>query len=177
MPEYDNSGVLFVNDRKEKENQPDYISQAIQAGFDAEIDIWYQDGLYLGHDNPEYEIDLDFLFMLHDKLWIHCKNIQALSFLSEIKEFNTFWHEKDSYALTSKGFILGVINSPATGSLNRPRSIRYGARKNQLGHPRLLVSEMLITISLSSVAPSPYSLDARSTKFCLAGLKLISLSH
>ena len=88
-----------------KENQPDYISQAIQAGFDAEIDIWYQDGLYLGHDNPEYEIDLDFLFMLHDKLWIHCKNIQALSFLSEIKEFNTFWHEKDSYALTSKGFI------------------------------------------------------------------------
>ena len=88
-----------------KENRPDYISQAIQAGFDAEIDIWYQDGLYLGHDNPEYDIDLDFLFMHHDKLWIHCKNIQALSFLSEIKEFNTFWHEKDSYALTSKGFI------------------------------------------------------------------------
>jgi hypothetical protein len=88
-----------------KENRPDYISQAVKAGFDAEIDIWYQDGLYLGHDNPEYDIDLDFLFMLHDKLWIHCKNIQALSFLSEIKELNTFWHEKDSYALTSKGFI------------------------------------------------------------------------
>jgi len=88
-----------------KENQPEYIQQAIEAGYDAEVDIWYQDGLYLGHDDPKYDIDLDFLYLHHKKLWLHCKNVQALSFLSEIHEFNCFWHEQDAYALTSKGFI------------------------------------------------------------------------
>ena len=88
-----------------QENKPEYILEAINAGFDAEIDIWHQDGLYLGHDHPEYEIDLDFLFQFHNYLWIHCKNVYALSLLSEISEFNVFWHEKDKYALTSQGYI------------------------------------------------------------------------
>ena len=29
---YDNSGVLFVNDRKEKENQPDYTGNITMDG-------------------------------------------------------------------------------------------------------------------------------------------------
>jgi len=33
------------------ENQPSYIDDAIDLGYDVEIDIWYiGDKLYLGHD-------------------------------------------------------------------------------------------------------------------------------
>ena len=44
------------------ENTPDYIKDAIHLGYDVEIDIWYSNNtLWLGHDNPEYQIDLHFL--------------------------------------------------------------------------------------------------------------------
>lgn len=95
----------YKGPNKSKENQPSYIEEAIHAGFDVEIDVWYQDGLYLGHDNPEHEIDLDFLMRFHNSLWIHCKNVFALSTLSDLPELNVFWHENDAYALTSQGFI------------------------------------------------------------------------
>jgi hypothetical protein len=90
---------------KNNENQPDYISNCIQKGYEAEIDVWHQDGFYLGHDEAQYEVDLDFLLEKHKSIWVHCKNIEALEMLSSIKQLNVFWHEKDSYALTSHGFI------------------------------------------------------------------------
>ena len=90
---------------KLEENSPDYIKDAIKKGYDVEIDAWLMDGIYLGHDTPEYETDIDFLLRYHNKLWIHCKNIQALSTLSEITNLNVFWHEKDAYTLTSQGFV------------------------------------------------------------------------
>jgi hypothetical protein len=91
--------------RKELENSPEYIEKAIRSGFDAEVDVWLMDGIYLGHDEPQYETEIDFLLQHHKSLWIHCKNIAALSILSAVSNLNVFWHEKDSYTLTSKGFI------------------------------------------------------------------------
>ena len=36
------------------------------------------------------------------KLWIHCKNIEAVIFFSECEyDFNYFWHENDTITLTS----------------------------------------------------------------------------
>jgi hypothetical protein len=36
------------------ENQPNYIDDAIKAGYDVEVDIWYIGGkLYLGHDTAD----------------------------------------------------------------------------------------------------------------------------
>lgn len=91
------------------ENNPVYILQAIEQGFDVEIDIRYIDGtLFLGHDTSQYKTSLDFLFSYSNKLWIHCKNVQAVSFLFKIdenKNLNYFWHEKDKVTLTSKRFI------------------------------------------------------------------------
>tara|TARA_Y100000590_G_scaffold143436_1_gene164718 strand:+ start:87047 stop:87469 length:423 start_codon:yes stop_codon:yes gene_type:complete len=87
------------------ENSPDYLERAFKRGYDAEVDVWALDGIYFGHDEPQYESDVDFLLRNHQHLWIHCKNIEALSLLSNIVNLNVFWHENDAYTLTSKGYI------------------------------------------------------------------------
>ena len=94
------------------ENNPDYIINAITMGFDCEIDVWWLDGrIFLGHDEPQYEIDMDFLVEHKTKLWIHCKNAEALPQMLNAK-FNCFFHDKDMYTLTGCGYIWGNINSP-----------------------------------------------------------------
>jgi hypothetical protein len=89
----------------EKENHPDYIKEALSKGYDTELDLWANNKLWLGHDKPQYEIGLKFLFDNFSKLWIHCKNLDAIDVLSEFKVFNYFWHENDDFTLTSKNFI------------------------------------------------------------------------
>ena len=85
------------------ENHPDYILQAIQWGFDVEIDLWYVNEQYfLGHDEPQYSIHFEFL--QHPKLWVHCKNTEAVVQLHG-SNIHYFWHENDTLTLTSKGFI------------------------------------------------------------------------
>jgi len=61
--------------------------------------------LFLGHDEPGYTIDIQFLSEYKENLWIHCKNFEALEFLNKIQKFNYFWHQEDRFTLTSKGFI------------------------------------------------------------------------
>jgi hypothetical protein len=93
----------LIGPNPERENSPDYIVDAINAGFDCEIDIRRIEGvLYLGHDHPRYIIDLDFLLTHSAKLWVHCKNFHALNFLLRFPELNVFFHDNDSYTLTSK---------------------------------------------------------------------------
>lgn len=85
------------------ENHPNYILNAIKKGFDVEIDVWYvNDILYLGHDLPQYEINIDFL--KNEKLWCHAKNYEAFEYMLQ-NEIHCFWHENDKFTLTSKGFI------------------------------------------------------------------------
>jgi len=87
----------------EQENNPDYILSAIKSGFDVEVDVWYEKSkLYLGHDEPTHFIDIGFL--KSDKLWCHCKNIDALYFLLENK-IHCFFHDQDKATLTSQGYI------------------------------------------------------------------------
>lgn len=89
-----------------KENHPDYIDQAIDLGYDVEIDLWNIDGvLLLGHDEPQYGISQYWLNERHHKLWIHCKNIEAIEWMNMVKEFNYFWHENDTITMTSFNFI------------------------------------------------------------------------
>ena len=46
----------------ELENNPEQIHKSLSAGYDCEIDLWYVNGeLYLGHDEPQYAINRDFL--------------------------------------------------------------------------------------------------------------------
>ncbi len=93
----------------ERENHPDYIDEAIQLGYDVEIDLWaVDDRLMLGHDEPQYEVSTKWLEQRLYKLWIHCKNIPALQYadwVKEMKDLNYFWHEEDTVTLTSQRHI------------------------------------------------------------------------
>lgn len=91
----------------DKENHPDYIQKALDAGFEVEIDVWYLDGKYLlGHDKPDYEVPVSFIS--NEKFWQHAKNIQALyrmNCLRPKKLFNCFFHDTDDAVLTSGGML------------------------------------------------------------------------
>ena len=83
------------------ENSINYINEALKK-FDVEIDLWFKkDKFYLGHDEPQYEVNINFL--KNKKLWIHAKNLDGFYELSKY-DLNFFWHEKDKIVLTSKGF-------------------------------------------------------------------------
>ena len=82
------------------ENTPVYIDNALKNGYEVEIDVWYIDGFYLGHDGPQYKINLDWLLERQDKLWIHCKNFNALTQLIKTN-LKLFYHEKEDYTIIS----------------------------------------------------------------------------
>lgn len=99
------------------ENNPSYISDAISEGYDVEIDLWVTDMendiLYLGHDNPEYQVEYEWIIENNNKLWIHCKNLLALRYLlgTDIKYF---WHQEDDFTLTSNRKIWTYPNKNVT---------------------------------------------------------------
>ena len=94
----------------EQENRPEYIAEALKQGYDVEIDVWFKDNKFmLGYDEPQYEFPFELIDQAYPKLWIHCKNIDALSKLNELdpngSKVNYFWHENDLGVLTSKSYI------------------------------------------------------------------------
>ena len=48
------------------ENTPVYIREAVDAGYEVEIDVWgdTKGGLYLGHDGPELHTSMIFCAMV-----------------------------------------------------------------------------------------------------------------
>ncbi|MAG24418.1 hypothetical protein CMI47_02465 [Candidatus Pacearchaeota archaeon] len=92
-----------------RENEPTYIDIALQAGFFAEVDVRVAstpDMFVLGHDIGEYDVDLSWFLERREKLFIHAKDLAAYTyFLSDSKNWNVFWHQKDAYTLTSSGYI------------------------------------------------------------------------
>ena len=66
------------------ENKIDYISHAINSGFDVEVDIYYyKNKFYLGHDEPSYLTSLNFLenkkFGVTQKIWMLWRHYIKLS--------------------------------------------------------------------------------------------------
>jgi hypothetical protein len=97
-----------INGRFElSENKPNYIDKAILEEYNVEIDVWYKDNsLFLGHDKPEYAVDLQWFRDRASKLWIHCKNIEAVEFFNTLTyNYNYFWHQEDILTLTSHKYI------------------------------------------------------------------------
>jgi len=44
MSDYENKGVLFKNDRKEKDTQPDYTGKITLGGKEKRLAAWLKDG-------------------------------------------------------------------------------------------------------------------------------------
>jgi hypothetical protein len=84
------------------ENNPKQIKKLLNMNIDVEIDVLYNGAFYLGHDEPLYEVELDFL--KQDGLWCHAKNIEALELMLK-NDIHCFWHESDKYTITSKGHV------------------------------------------------------------------------
>ena len=103
------------------ENSPETIDFAISVCEHAEVDLRYHEGgLWLGHDEPTYKIDLTWLMKRREHLWIHVKDKRALAIMyNRGKDHHWFWHENDTVTLTSEGFMWAypgkqpIINSIA----------------------------------------------------------------
>ena len=91
----------------DKENHPDYIMEALNQGFEVEIDVWLIDNKFiLGHDKPQYEVNQEFVF--NENFWHHAKNLDVFGELNHMTPshlINTFFHDTDDATLTSQGYI------------------------------------------------------------------------
>ncbi len=93
-----------------KENRMDYILEALNLGYDVEIDCWFQDSQwYLGHNEPRYKTGIT-LFS-NPKVWCHAKNKEALTQFSKIPHCNYFWHDKDDYTFTSHRYVWCLVGT------------------------------------------------------------------
>jgi len=89
-----------------RENTPSYIDTAISAGYDVEVDINYINGkFYLGHDTPDYEISETWMELRKNKIWFHCKNLEAASRIGLLNGLKFFCHTSDSFVLTSNNYV------------------------------------------------------------------------
>lgn len=98
------------------ENNPEYIMNTLKKGYNVKVDLWYVNNkFYLGHNKPDYEIELDFIN--NKRIWTHIKNIQALEIIINIKinnwkyndkyynNIHYFWHQEDDITITSKDYL------------------------------------------------------------------------
>lgn len=94
----------------DRENEPAYIDEAIAAGYSVEIDMRVCErvdaapDIWLGHDNLQYQVTLEWLQERQNYLWFHCKNREALEFCLG-KKLHCFWHDTDDYTMTSNGYV------------------------------------------------------------------------
>lgn len=101
---------------KDLENKPQYVTEALNFGYDVEIDLWFNpvsNELSLGHDEPTYACSK--AFISQKKVWIHCKNISALEYCKKHDIENPyFWHQEDDVTLTSNGLFWTYPGKPLT---------------------------------------------------------------
>jgi hypothetical protein len=85
-----------------RENAPDYIDEAIVAGFQVEVDLRrIDDYWFLGHDYPQYKVTEQWLNERKGDLLLHLKDFSALKWKS--KNWHFFCHSNDSFTFTSQG--------------------------------------------------------------------------
>jgi hypothetical protein len=93
------------------ENGQKYCEETLERGFHVEIDVWYTDTWWTGHDRPQYRVDSN--FFKKKEVWCHAKNIEALYRLQEMGA-HCFFHKIEHVVLTSKGYLWTYPTFPLT---------------------------------------------------------------
>lgn len=90
-----------------KENSPEYIDTAINLGYDVEVDIRFIDGkFWLGHDTPDYLVNIEWMDKRREFLWFHCKDLYSATELTRLDSgLVKFCHTSDSFVLVSNGTV------------------------------------------------------------------------
>ncbi len=103
----------------EKENRPSYIDCAIGSGYDVEIDVRSMEGsLWLGHDEPQYRIDHNWIERRKAYLWLHCKDYESAL---ECQKYQSFCHAADDFIFTTTGHVwMHVPDIPPDNSSIEP---------------------------------------------------------
>ena len=87
------------------ENEPRYLTTAIQHDFKVEVDVWCVNGdLWFGHDCPDHRVQQPWLDLYAADCIFHCKNWEAMVAMQNAKQ-HYFWHQEDEYTLTSEGLV------------------------------------------------------------------------
>lgn len=119
-------GNVFGPNR-ERENTEEYIKEALERGYFAEVDVWLTEtGLFLGHNKPENPTTLEFLSQ--ERLICHAKTVTTFDFLLS-QGLHCFFHDKDECTLTSQGkiWLFPGKNTCKNGILVMPEwpSVKY----------------------------------------------------
>ena len=92
-----------VGPKPNRENDPEYISEALLKGFDVEVDVWVKNGNFiLGHDEPVYGVNQEFL--QDERIWCHAKNLAALKAMLDL-DIHCFFHDTDDFTITNRKII------------------------------------------------------------------------
>ena len=108
----------IIGPNVDDENTIEQIDKCIENGYDVEIDLRYDvvsQKFWLGHDKPKNVISFFELAKRSQYLWIHCKDIDTLDFMTRTN-FNYFWHQNDDYTMTSHGHIWSYPGKTYTSS-------------------------------------------------------------
>lgn len=113
------------------ENHPDHINLSLKLGYNAEVDVWYDQGqFWLGHDEPLHKIDPEYLE--DERIWVHAKNHMAL--VMGLKYgFHVFWHQDDNCVFTSKGYVWANSGIDIEGSIAVMPEINNDYIDNRIG--------------------------------------------
>lgn len=88
-----------------RENDVDYILEALGLGHHVEADVWYRHGkFFLGHDRPSSQ-SVSMEFLERPRMIWHAKNIEALHEMLHNPKIHCFWHESDQVTLTSCNWV------------------------------------------------------------------------
>lgn len=84
-----------------RENTISYIDEAIQAGFNVEVDLRVDNGsLHLGHDFAQHKVTYYDIAIRKRELWVHCKDIESFFYSPT---FKCFCHTSDPFTLVTPG--------------------------------------------------------------------------